>query len=197
MQKLETSINGVEDLKPREYLSKVHAKPWKPFLHEAAPPWTISYSIVGPENAIFLLYQPYHGFNFGHFLWDDLLPLFSMMDLFDMADKDGMIPVRSMWRIVTKSTVGDMEVLIHCGVVDQQTGRNGSIVLKHTRSGFPPSSTFNLIAVATFLGRATGYLESKRLELGSLSQNKSVRDMKIGQTCLSIIHLGSCFRNCL
>jgi hypothetical protein len=39
-----------------------------------------------PRNAHFLLYQPFHSMNIGHFIWDDLLSLFSLLDLFDLVD---------------------------------------------------------------------------------------------------------------
>jgi hypothetical protein len=35
-----------------------------------------------------LLYRPFHSFNIGHFVWDDMLALFSMLDLFHHGDDD-------------------------------------------------------------------------------------------------------------
>ncbi len=36
------------------------------------------------SNLALLVYQPFYSFNIDHFLWDDALSLFSMMDLFGL-----------------------------------------------------------------------------------------------------------------
>ena len=57
---------------------------WKPEVHIGPPPE--SYAIISnPSNLVFLLYQPFYSFNLGHFFWDDVLSLFSMLDAFGMT----------------------------------------------------------------------------------------------------------------
>lgn len=63
---------------------------WNPVVHinDSSPPSNFA-KIANPENPLFLLYHPFYSFNFGHFIWDDLLGLFSMMDMFSMNDIGG------------------------------------------------------------------------------------------------------------
>lgn len=65
---------------------------WSPWLHlpfqqlgGSHPPPSAEYATIEPTAAI-ELWQPTYSFNHGHFMWDDVLPLFSMLDRFGMAD---------------------------------------------------------------------------------------------------------------
>ena len=60
-------------------------KPWRPHLQTKLD--TGNYSTVSAKSGLptyFLLFHPFHSFNFGHMLWDDMLSLFSLMDLFGL-----------------------------------------------------------------------------------------------------------------
>jgi hypothetical protein len=61
---------------------------WSPIIHVNDSPPTDFAKIVSPDQSLFLLYHPFYSFNFGHFIWDDLLGLFSMMDIFSMTDDE-------------------------------------------------------------------------------------------------------------
>lgn len=93
-QTMETSLGGIDDALLTWKVKELNLKSWKLIVHETSDklPPTSEYSVIGPSNTIFLLFQPSHGCNFGHFMWDNLLSLFSMMDLYDLADKDAIVP---------------------------------------------------------------------------------------------------------
>jgi hypothetical protein len=61
---------------------------WRPIIHvHDSPPISFA-KLASPDNPLFLLYHPFYSFNFGHFIWDDLLGLFSMMDIFSLKDDE-------------------------------------------------------------------------------------------------------------
>ena len=89
ISRTEVSLGHASEHFEPKRLSKFHITPWKPEFHSS---WNGSTTAISratantPADAAFLLYQPFHSQNIGHFVWDDLLSLFSMMDLFDMAE---------------------------------------------------------------------------------------------------------------
>ena len=61
---------------------------WHPEVSRLAKPPEHYAVISNPSNLALLLFQPLYSFNFGHFLWDDVLSLFSMLDIFGMQTFD-------------------------------------------------------------------------------------------------------------
>lgn len=57
---------------------------WHPVIEQHSTPPNLYAKIDRPSNLALLVYQPFYSFNIGHFLWDDALSLFSMMDLFGL-----------------------------------------------------------------------------------------------------------------
>ena len=49
------------------------------------PPFKYA-TIASPQNLALLMFRPFYSFNLGHFLWDDALSLFTMLDIFGMTD---------------------------------------------------------------------------------------------------------------
>jgi hypothetical protein len=89
--KMGVSIGHLDDMIPADkMMNRMKIAPWRPEVHEnmATPP-NANFSVVGPEKTTFLLYQPFHSRNIGHFIWDDLLSLFSLLDLFGVAQDEG------------------------------------------------------------------------------------------------------------
>jgi hypothetical protein len=88
----EVSLGHTLEFLGAEKLARVGITPWTPqSFHEDDNSWwngTLgSVATVDPElGSVFLLYQSFHAMNIGHLVWDDLLSLFSMLDLFDMQD---------------------------------------------------------------------------------------------------------------
>lgn len=60
------------------------ARIWHPVIEQNSTPPNLYAKIDRPSNLALLVYQPFYSFNIGHFLWDDALSLFSMMDLFGL-----------------------------------------------------------------------------------------------------------------
>jgi hypothetical protein len=87
----------VNELLKSEKLKHFMVTPWKPIFHDADLQHTeapnLTFAVVQPENAYFLLFHPFHSMNLGHFIWDDLLSLFSLLDLFDLAQDENIQPV--------------------------------------------------------------------------------------------------------
>ena len=65
------------------------AAEWSPVIHLGEdPPELSSYSVASSrtkQDLVFTLYRTFYGFNLGHFIWDEVLPLFSLLDMFDLA----------------------------------------------------------------------------------------------------------------
>ena len=80
-------------------------QPWKPIIHESPPPLD-SYAVVGPKEAVFLLYRPFHSMNIGHFIWDDLLALFSLLARFGIEQDDSIIAVPFFVELRTRMRKG-------------------------------------------------------------------------------------------
>jgi hypothetical protein len=55
---------------------------WHPEVSRLAKPPEYYAITSNPSNLALLLFQPFYSFNLDHFLWDDVLSLFSMMDIF-------------------------------------------------------------------------------------------------------------------
>jgi len=62
---------------------------WSPILHVGEdPPDASSYSAASvntKQDLVFTLYRTFYGFNLGHFIWDEILPQFSLLDIFDLV----------------------------------------------------------------------------------------------------------------
>ena len=59
---------------------------WQPKIHRTYDDMPDQYAVISsPKNLLFLLWQPYRSENIGHFILDDILPLFSMMDIFGLV----------------------------------------------------------------------------------------------------------------
>jgi hypothetical protein len=88
---MDVSIGHLDDSIPTDKLLKrMKVAPWRPEVHEnVATPPNGNFSVVGPEKTTFLLYQPFHSRNVGHFIWDDLLSLFSLLDQFGVTQDEG------------------------------------------------------------------------------------------------------------
>jgi hypothetical protein len=89
--KMGVSMGHLDDMISADKMMNRHKiAPWRPTVHEnvASPP-NGNFSVVGPEKTTFLLYQPFHSRNIGHFIWDDLLSLFSLLDQFNVAQEEG------------------------------------------------------------------------------------------------------------
>jgi hypothetical protein len=82
---MEVSIGMVYDTGAKMF------PPWKPQVHEFDAPKT--FSIAGPQNLHFLLYHPSYSSNFGHFVWEDLFSLFSMLAYFGLDQDDQILPI--------------------------------------------------------------------------------------------------------
>jgi hypothetical protein len=89
--KMGVSMGHLDDMISADnMLNRMKIAPWRPEVHEnVATPPIANFSVVGPEKTTFLLYQPYHSRNIGHFIWDDLLSLFSLLDLFGVTQDEG------------------------------------------------------------------------------------------------------------
>jgi Glycosyltransferase 61 len=90
--RMDVSMGHVpEDFDPSQ-LGRFRIEPWQPIVHTLpeVPPTTQTSRIN--HNAFVLLYHSFHSMNVGHFVFDDLLSLFSMMDLF--LDSDTMSKVQ-------------------------------------------------------------------------------------------------------
>lgn len=61
---------------------------WHPEVSRFAKPPEHYAVISNPSNLALLLFQPFYSFNLGHFLWDDVLSIFSMLDIFGMQTFD-------------------------------------------------------------------------------------------------------------
>ena len=61
---------------------------WHPEVSRLAKPPEHYAVISNPSNLALLLIQPLYSFNFGHFLWGDVLSLFFMLDIFGMQTFD-------------------------------------------------------------------------------------------------------------
>ena len=87
----QVTLGTVEDLMRRDKLKKYKVVPWSPLFHDDERqldlPINVT-SVAGPWNAKFLLYQPFHGMNVGHLIWDDILTLFSLLHNFGYAHQD-------------------------------------------------------------------------------------------------------------
>jgi hypothetical protein len=87
--RMQVTIANVPDSKtvqvPGTRLEHFNFIPWRPILHQDESPVS-NVTMVGTANSHFLLYQPYHGFNLGHLIWDDFLSLFSLLDLFHKSE---------------------------------------------------------------------------------------------------------------
>lgn len=84
-QKFYTSVGTSYEGRPDQWYDKRGQRtPWQPFMHKKSS--LPDFSTLSPASSVFLLFQPSHSENFGHFLWDDLLSLFSLMDLFELQD---------------------------------------------------------------------------------------------------------------
>jgi hypothetical protein len=103
VEDVRSSMNVSIGLIP-ENLPKVGIKkrkqgtPWRPILHEHNNDDDdddnnnnnnnnhdddgITYAIMNNTNTVLTLYHPFHGTNFGHLLWDDLLAIYSLVDRF-------------------------------------------------------------------------------------------------------------------
>jgi hypothetical protein len=57
---------------------------WHPVIEQHRTPPNLFAKIDRPSNLALLVYQPFYSFNIGHFVWDDALSLFSMMDSFGL-----------------------------------------------------------------------------------------------------------------
>jgi hypothetical protein len=84
------SIGHLEDMIPADKTMRMNIAPWRPKVHEnVATPPNANCLAMGPEKTTFLLYQPFHRRNIGHFIWDDLLSLFSLLDQVGVAQDEG------------------------------------------------------------------------------------------------------------
>ena len=67
------------------------AAKWSPIIHFGEnPPEVSSYSIASTgteQDLVFTLYRTFYGFNLGHFIWDEVLPQFNLLDIFDLVGK--------------------------------------------------------------------------------------------------------------
>ena len=60
---------------------------WRPEVHKDKN-LPDKYAVISnPSNLAFMLYQPWYSFNPGHFLWDDALSLFTMLDIFRLTGR--------------------------------------------------------------------------------------------------------------
>jgi hypothetical protein len=90
--KMDVSIDHVDDTHKREFIENNFAA-WRPNVHENEQAPSNVTSVVGPKEAVFLLYRPFHDRNIGHFVWDTLLSLYSLLDLFGVGSDDSLVPV--------------------------------------------------------------------------------------------------------
>lgn len=83
LTRIEVSIGPTSDAYSGKRLVHYRIEPWKPILHwTGSPPPNRNVYQLGPENIKMVLYRPFHSHNLGHFLWDDLMALFSLLHLF-------------------------------------------------------------------------------------------------------------------
>jgi hypothetical protein len=90
--KMDVSIGHLDDEMPGYKLMQKRNKfePWRPEVQEnVATPPNGNFSAVGPEKTTFLLYQPFHSMDIRHFIWDELLSLFSLLYQFGVAQDEG------------------------------------------------------------------------------------------------------------
>jgi hypothetical protein len=94
--RMNVTLGHISDTFERKQLERFHATPWRPIMHFniQQPPMTNNntnetriFRVSGPSQRelYFSLYHPFHSMNFGHFLWDDLLSVFSLLDLFGLG----------------------------------------------------------------------------------------------------------------
>jgi len=92
--RMNVSIGAVPDMLTKNQLQSAMQDaylPWRPHLQKRLPP--AKYSTIRANSGLdtyFLLFHPFHGFNFGHMLWDDMLSLFSLMDSFGLDQEAGI-----------------------------------------------------------------------------------------------------------
>lgn len=94
--RMNVTLDHINDIFEREAIERFHGTPWRPEMHfnVQQPPTrnnstkeTKIFRVSGPnqKELYFSLYRPYHSMNFGHFVWDDLLSIFSLLDLFGLG----------------------------------------------------------------------------------------------------------------
>ena len=67
------------------------ARIWHPVVERYNEPPETYAKIATPSNLALLLYRPFYSHNPGHFIWDDALSLFSMLDIFGMGSSSDRI----------------------------------------------------------------------------------------------------------
>ena len=77
----------LDDGTPEKTKKATVATKWFPKVHTNESLPTLVSSIDTPVNPVFLLYVISYSFNFGHFVFDDALSLFTLLDYFGYTDK--------------------------------------------------------------------------------------------------------------
>jgi len=85
--RMQVSIGVVPDAASPDK-AKILTHPWRPKLQTRLD--TGHYATFKATTGLplyFLIFHPFHSFNFGHLLWDDILSLFSLLDLFSLTNE--------------------------------------------------------------------------------------------------------------